>query len=280
MEKPLWITYAWADNKEQDFDYLVQEIEAYGIPTRYDKIALIPGQHIWSQIDEHIDESKIAGWAYLITRASLESKACQEELAYALHEALNTKNTKFPIIGLVHGVSISELPKSLASRLLVSLNDPDWKKALKAGIEQVAPIRSPSQQAPYAWKVHENYCGQPGHTAVEFRPRFGELSYWRIGATNQGKFVAYGQGPSNGGAFSLNKFIAVDTNITLSGTEYSYLGQEGPLSPSRSAYIVFEGELPDFIFFGVASAPYGVDLRDYMIFSKYGQPPAGHPVQS
>jgi hypothetical protein len=31
MTASLWITYAWADNKEGDFDYLVSALEAAGI---------------------------------------------------------------------------------------------------------------------------------------------------------------------------------------------------------------------------------------------------------
>ncbi|WP_157213000.1 toll/interleukin-1 receptor domain-containing protein [Pseudomonas sp. M47T1] len=277
MDKPLWVTYAWADNTENDFDYLIQEIEAHGIPTKYDKIAIVPGQHIWSQIDKHIDASIISGWAYLITPASLASKACQEELAYALQEALSKEGSNLPIIGLLHNVSVSDLPKSLSTRLLVSLNDPNWKEAIKSGINQVPPPRSASQQAPYVFKVHENYCGVIGRNAIEFRPRFGELSYWRVGATKEGKFLSYGQGPSNGGAHSLTKLTAIESSIKILDDDYSYFGQEGPLTPSRSAYIVFDGELPNFVFFGVASAPYSADLHNYMFFSKTGKPPRGFP---
>lgn len=46
MNKSLWITYAWADNDEGDFDYLVQELEGASIPAIYDKIAQIPGRKL------------------------------------------------------------------------------------------------------------------------------------------------------------------------------------------------------------------------------------------
>lgn len=48
----LWITYAWDNNKDGDFDYLAQELEDSGVATSYDKIALIPGRRLWDQIAE------------------------------------------------------------------------------------------------------------------------------------------------------------------------------------------------------------------------------------
>lgn len=85
---PLWITYAWQDNDEGDFDYLVAELADVGVTATYDKIALIPGRRLWTQIANRITTDALSGWAYLVTSASLDSPACQEELAYALDRAL------------------------------------------------------------------------------------------------------------------------------------------------------------------------------------------------
>ena len=71
MTSRLWITYAWLDNIEGDFDYLVQELEKAGIPALYDKIALIPGRRLWDQIADKISLEDLSGWAYLITPNSL-----------------------------------------------------------------------------------------------------------------------------------------------------------------------------------------------------------------
>ena len=84
MPDPVWITYAWLDNDEGDFDHLVNQREASRIPATYDKIALVPGQRLWDQIAEQITEGQLAGWAYLLTPRSVQSEACREELAYAL----------------------------------------------------------------------------------------------------------------------------------------------------------------------------------------------------
>ncbi len=46
MNKSLWITQAWADNDEGDFDYLIQELEGDSIPAIYDKIEQIPDRKL------------------------------------------------------------------------------------------------------------------------------------------------------------------------------------------------------------------------------------------
>jgi len=47
ISKPeLWITYAWKDNEEGDFSYLVQELEGVGVRARYDRIALVTGRRL------------------------------------------------------------------------------------------------------------------------------------------------------------------------------------------------------------------------------------------
>jgi hypothetical protein len=42
MGNRLSIAYAWADNVEGDFDYLVQELERVGLDARYDRVELTP----------------------------------------------------------------------------------------------------------------------------------------------------------------------------------------------------------------------------------------------
>ena len=67
MGNRLWITYAWVDNIEGDFDYLVQELEKVGVDARYDRVELIPGRQLWEQIAEGITVGQLDGWAYLVT---------------------------------------------------------------------------------------------------------------------------------------------------------------------------------------------------------------------
>ncbi len=93
----IWLTYAWADNAQGDFSYLVQELDSIGVQAAYDKIAIIPGQRLWDQIASRITKDPIEGWGYLLTPNSLASEACREELAYALDRALSSKEERFSI---------------------------------------------------------------------------------------------------------------------------------------------------------------------------------------
>lgn len=97
----IWIAYAWIDNEEGDFTYLVQELNRVGVEATYDKIAIIPGRRLWEQIGNQITNGPIDGWGYLITPNSLSSEPCREELEYALNRALEKKRNDFPLIGLL-----------------------------------------------------------------------------------------------------------------------------------------------------------------------------------
>lgn len=241
MPNSLWITYSWSDNDEGDFDYLVQELERAGIPALYDKIALVPGRKLWSQIAKRITEEPLSGWSYLITPQSLSSAACQEELSYALQRALETQGGEFPLIGLLHQVSISDVPLALRIRLCINLANPDWVEEIRASILGQPPRISPKEQSPLVVKIHENYLGNPDITAVEFRPRFGELTYWRIAFPTNGPHPSsWGTGPANGGGISGMKVSSIEgRGLEIQGISMDFIGSGNTLSASTSAYVVF-----------------------------------------
>jgi hypothetical protein len=136
---PLWITYAWVDNKEGDFDYLISELQAAGVVAKFDKVALVPGQRLWDQIAKQITEGAISGWAYLVTPQSIASEPCREELAYALDRALRARDESFPLIGLLRDVAINDVPAAIRVRLCIDLRDPAWAQAVVAAIEGRPP---------------------------------------------------------------------------------------------------------------------------------------------
>ena len=256
--KPLmvWITYAWTDNSQGDFSFLVQELSSVGVEASYDKIALTPGKRLWDQIAERITKGPLDGWAYLLTPASLESEACREELAYALDRALRTKGAAFPLIGLLHGVRSDDVPPALRIRLCVSLADPNWKEQVKAGLERRAPILSVSLQSKYVWKVHKDYGGKSRVMAVEVRPRFGEVMYWRIAVPYPASITRWGYGPAGGGSISGMMTLALTGTRNMRGATFSVVGAGDKLSPGISAYVVLNG-MPEFVAFGLASEPLG-----------------------
>jgi TIR domain len=255
---PLWITYAWSDDEEGDFSYLIQELKGAGIAATYDNISLVPGRRLWEQIAQRITESPLSGWAYLVTPNSLESEACREELAYALCRALTDKGKAFPLIGLLHEVQIEDIPAALAVRLCISLASPTWKEEVLAGLEGRPPKRAEEPQSRYVWGIHNNYRGNAAHAAVEVRPRFGTMMFWRFVIPVSHRVIEWGWGPAGGGALSSTRSTVIEGGSTqVEGVNCTFFGAGDALSPSVSAYVVFERQLPEFLCFGQAEEPFG-----------------------
>ncbi len=257
--RPLfWITYAWDDDKGGDFSYLVQELRATGVEAIYDRVALIPGKLLWEQIGEKITKGSLDGWGYLVTPNSLFNRSCREELAYALNRALDAKGRDFPIIGLLKDVKFEELPSPLKVRLCVSLADPNWKEAVKAGLQNRPPQVSELPKSRFIWQSHRNYSGSPNLTAIEIRPRFEEVMYWRVVFPASASIIQWGHGPSNGGPIAGIKTHMLEGTTSLKGINAKFVGAGDRLSASISAYVVFGGTLPQFVGFGLASDAFGL----------------------
>lgn len=248
-----WITYAWMDDETGDFSYLAEQLTSAGVETIYDKKALVRGQRLWDQIAKQITDGPLDGWGYLITPNSLGSEACREELAYALNRALNAKGRDFPIIGLIHDVQIEDLPPALKVRLCVNLRSPDWIEEVKSGLQQRPPQLQEQPQTQFVWRRHDNFGGQQGITAIEIRPRFGEIMYWRLVVPSSASVANWGYGPANGGALVGIQIGAVEGTMTINSVPARFFGAADRLSSGTSAYIVFSGRLPSFVGFGLAS---------------------------
>jgi hypothetical protein len=260
MAHPLWITYAWADNTDGDFDYLVGALRDAGLTARYDRVALVPGRHLWDQIAYQITESQLSGWAFLVTRSSLASPACREELAYAVHRALATKGDQFPLIGLISGVSIAELPAPLVVRLCVDLRNPQWIEQVRAAVENRAPSGAVSSGPNIKGRPHNAFLGNPNLRAAEFLPRFGEIRHWRIAFPSGGpKPLRKGIGPANGVGDLVGLLHGyVEGTVDIDRLPMTFFGAADALSPGTSAYVVFEQALPAALAFGVATDASGI----------------------
>ncbi|MDO8358714.1 MAG: TIR domain-containing protein [Devosia sp.] len=93
----LWLTYAWKNNDDGQIDHVIAELERQqGLTLGYDRVQLLAGRRLWEQIDAAITDPATDAWATYVTRESLESEPCQEELAYALDRALRTRGGVFP----------------------------------------------------------------------------------------------------------------------------------------------------------------------------------------
>jgi hypothetical protein len=99
--KKVWLTYAWSDNKEQDVDFIAQEIQSYGLEVKLDRWQIQAGKRLWEQIDNFItNPNECDAWILYATENSLGSEPCKEEFAYALDRALGSRGNTFPVIAL------------------------------------------------------------------------------------------------------------------------------------------------------------------------------------
>jgi hypothetical protein len=136
----LWLTYAWKDNEDQDVDHVIQELKRVGLQVGFDRAHIIPGQRLWTQIDKAISDPETDAWAILATENSLRSEPCLEELAYALDRALRTRGTDFPLIGIFPApIDRAIIPSAIATRLYVTLQQPNWPALVAAGAQKRKP---------------------------------------------------------------------------------------------------------------------------------------------
>lgn len=255
----LWITYAWQDNAGRNFDFLIQELEKAGIDTTFDKVALVPGKRLWEQIAARIEDPTLDGWAILLTRQSLKSEPCREELAYALNRALSTKGAGFPLIGLMDQIESDEVPAALKARLMIDLRDHKWPQQVLAGLKGVASEKSLSPVTRYSWEYAPNFQGS-NSIAIKVRPRFGELRNWRFIYSEGAEPLDWGIGPPKNPIMTMVVNGRLRHNV--SGEIVTYVGAGDSINPGYGCYIVFKEPLPKTIGFGIASESLGPPTND------------------
>lgn len=170
----IWITYAWADNKTGDVDFVAQELQGAGVAVKLDRWNITAGKRLWEQIAGFITDPKESDcWVLVATQNSLASEPCKEEFSYALGRALETRGASFPVIGLFPShVDQALIPAAIKNRLYVSLTDVDWKERIVAAAEgrPLNPVHQSVQ--PYYLHIHSGIPGVKPF-AIEVRPRAG-----------------------------------------------------------------------------------------------------------
>jgi hypothetical protein len=250
MPKRIFLTYAWVDNADGDFDFAVQKLKQAGVEVVYDRVALTPGKRLWEQIGEQLSSASIDGWAFLVTPNSLKSKACIEEYFLALGRALDTRGEEFPLLALVHGAEFRDLPPSLRIRLGVSMSEPDWVEKVIATLENRAPPEITRDLAPYSLRWHVSI---EDNTFLEVRLRFGTLASWRIGVpvSFRPSIVGFMEGangrPPAGGMLVL-PFEGPSDDHKL-----WIVGARGPIGNGVSVFIRMRPPFPPHVIVGVDS---------------------------
>lgn len=165
----IWLTYAWVDNDDLDVDFARQELERAGAEVLIDRTHIVPGRHIWDQIEAALDDPDLDGWAIYLTRASLESPACREELRMAHLRVLERKGDRFMFLGIVPGpIDREALPLALRSRLWVQTSEPNWALRVVAAARGEAQFEQ-CDVLPYGHTWHPHGAG----LILEIWPRAG-----------------------------------------------------------------------------------------------------------
>lgn len=179
MKRRLWLTYAWRDNELGDVDYLLQELKGKGLDVRYDRATLRAGLPLWDQLDQQIDWNNIDAWAIYVTRNSLESGPCREELGNALTSAIGRGRMTLPLIGIFpEPVDPEMVPKAISSRLYVVLTTPTAIQDIVDGVTGEKSERK-TDLPPIGWQWHKISFGSG--LALEFWPRIGAFSNVFVG---------------------------------------------------------------------------------------------------
>jgi TIR domain len=170
----VWLTYSWADNKDNEVDFIAQELTGAGLVVRLDRWDLEAGKRLWEQIGDFIsDPNRTDAWIIYATGNSLASERCREELYYAVNRALATRGDPFPIAALfASATEIDLLPAALKIRLNVSLEDPEWIERIVAMAEGRQPFVVRPEIGPYSITFHRS----SSRHFVEIRPRAGVVS--------------------------------------------------------------------------------------------------------
>jgi hypothetical protein len=147
----VWLTYAWNDNKDNDVDFVAQELENAGVQVRLDRWDINVGRRLWDQIENFIQNpTKSDAWLMYATQNSLNSQACMEEYFYALDRAIHARGNEFPIIAIFPStVDQNLIPAGIRIRLYVSISDPDWKERIVAAAEGRNTNNSKPSVSPY-----------------------------------------------------------------------------------------------------------------------------------
>lgn len=256
----IWITYAWADNKLGDIDFIAQELEAAGLKIKLDRWNIKAGARLWDQIEEFIQSpAQCDAWLLVATQESLGSEPCREEYAYALDRALNSRGAAFPVIALFPAtVDQSLIPAGIRTRLYVSLRDTDWKERIVAAAEKRDININRPTVPPYYFVVHGGTAGSTGFV-IEVRPRAGTWSPFvaAIPVAEKAKGtlrIMHGppsRVPTAGALFGAGK----GTN-----GDWAFCFAQNEATPTMSYYI-FCSELPSKLLFGAdGGVQYMIDM--------------------
>jgi len=256
----LWINYPYIDREERDFSFLVSQLRNANIEAAYDSFQLMSDKRLWERILPRLISIGFDGWLYVLTHQCFTRKNYTDELTTAIDQVLQHLGPEFPMIGLMHGIAMQNVPPALRMRPCLSLGDPEWKRQLSETLKnRMLPgkDRRMWKDTRYLWRIHACYGGDPSMTAVEVRSMDERIQYWRFAIPKASQTARWGQGPSGGGDISRVRFAEARGTGKYENRDITWFGAANTISDTESAYAVFLGPLPEFICFGPAKSAYG-----------------------
>ncbi len=256
----LWISYFWTNREVSDFAYLVPQLKEAGIEAVYESLEVRPDVGLSERIVQRLQSVGFDGWAYVLTHQFLTRRSCSDELILTMNQMVKRLGPTFPMVGLVHGIAAQQLPTQVRVRPCFGLGDPGWTRQVLAALEQRGLSRtqpSAREDMRFVWRIHSGYGGDPSLTAIEVGTRFELIQYWRFAIPKSVQAARWGVGPAGGGEMAPVRFNVARGTGRYGSYDVSWFGAANGVSPDESAYIVFDGPLPDFVCFGPADSPSG-----------------------
>jgi hypothetical protein len=249
----IWLTYAWADNKDSDVDFVAQELTNAGLTVKLDRWNLQAGKPLWQQIEDHIvNPQQSDGWVLYATQNSLGSEACKEEYRIALDRALHSRGPDYPVIALFPSTVDRDLiPPGIRVRLYVMIADPDWKERILAAVAGRELSLQQRHVQPYGLHIRKMQRQKRSVYVIEVRPRAGTWAPFFAAVPLKEKDLVkprIARGPRDHPP-QVSALHMTATGPSENGAWWiESAGDEA--SPTQS-YFVFCDELPSTLVFGV-----------------------------
>ena len=241
-----------------------------------DKENISEGEHFPEVIKDQIDQADLL--LTLLSPAWLVSDWCRKEFSFFTRQLSDEKRLHriMPVLWVetpqVDANSTDPIAKALSSiqysdwreRRYNNWDDPDNQKSFGKLAESTLSLASSTYQpvAEYDWHLHSPYPHIPNSVAVEVRPRFRSVMYWRISVPQGTTIVAWGHGPSGGGHISMQSTMVVEGGDgEVDGPKFQWFGAGDRLDQGVSAYVVFRYSFPALMGFGLATEPAGPPSR-------------------
>jgi hypothetical protein len=256
----IWVSYPWTCSEDLDFRHIVARLSDSNIEATYDSLEIEPNTTLPARIMHRLANTVYDGWVCILTHHLLARRTASDDLIGAIDQILSRLGPDFPMIALLHNVAAHEVPAMLRVRPCLSLGDPDWRHRL---LQRFQNREHPGERTParedtrFVWKIHSCFGGDPSLTAIEVSSRQECIQYWRFAIPRSTRNCRWGTGPAGGGDISPIKFSVTRGYGRHGNEDVAWFGAANAVSATESAYVVFSGSPPEFIFFGPARTPTG-----------------------